>query len=392
MSSVKWQGFLAPAAFVAMAAVTSNGCSSSSSSGSNAGGDGGGAQTTLDAGAGIMPGRHPDASFALDTGTTATPDAASAAGFDGTTGKICQSNADCKGTDPSAPGMNTCSNSYTFRVDTLTVQLWPTPICMLPLSATAGNCNPGPTGSLQFCDSPDPTDPTSPGVCLPASTLPPPLNGICLPACTFDTSGARAKGCNGNNTCVPFTFLLSPSTNQVLGVGFCQGTCQTDADCAALGSTWGCQTDLGFCTQAKKTRTKMLGAQCTDVSPTGGASDNTTGACNCFSNLNATSGYCTSACVVGGLPCPNGGVCDSLEPSTLTFTGGGSNVVLPGPSAPTPGMSGVCMQPCTLSDAGVAGGGAADGGDAGEGGASAGCPAVSSCMTGTAAGPDCQPM
>jgi hypothetical protein len=310
--------------------------------------------------------------------------------FDGTTGKPCVANSDCKGTSADAPGTNVCSNNYTFPVDTLTVQLWPTPLCLAPLPRGTGNCNATGDGSglPQFCDSADPTNVNSPGICLPVPALTPPNDGLCLPACTFDLTGAPAVGCPGHDTCVPMTFLLDNTTNTVVGVGFCQGTCQSDDDCTALGTGWGCQTDLGFCTLAKKTRTKAAGAQCTNASATGAATDSSTGACNCFTNLNSTNGYCTSACVVNGTPCANGGVCDSLEPTNLLFQGPTGTVSVAGPPMQNPGLAGTCMQPCTLADAGAPAAG--DGGD--DAGSSSACPPISSCASGDVAGSDCQPM
>jgi hypothetical protein len=222
-------------------------------------------------------------------------------------------------------------------------------------------------------------------------------NGVCIPTCTFGTDGSAAQGCAGHDTCVPLNFLLDPTSGTVLGVGFCQGTCQTDSDCSALGATFGCQADVGFCTRAKKTRTKALGTACTN-SPPGTASDTQNGACNCFSNLIATAGYCTSSCVVGGTPCPNGWVCEALETPTLTFQGAaadGGDLVIPGPPTQNPGLAGVCMQPCTLADAGGPSGGDASAADAASGDASAAaapCPALASCVAGTLVGPDCQPM
>jgi hypothetical protein len=346
-------------------AGTSEASSDSTATGSDA--------TAIESGVADAPvGRHPDGAVDASVGVDA-----STVPHDGTTGKPCASNADCIGTSPGAPGINVCSSMYSFMFDTQSVQLWPTPVCLVPLPTNTGNCDPGPAGTLQFCDGADPNDLTSPGLCVPVTT--PQTagagNGVCIPSCSFAIDGSPAAGCPGKDTCVPLTFLLDRTSNTALGVGFCQGTCETDADCSALGATFVCQQDIGFCTRAAKVRTKTIGAACTN-SPPGTPSDSTNGACNCFDNLTATTGYCTSACVVGGAPCPNGYVCESLETPTLTFQGAapdGGDLVVPGPPMQTPGLSGVCMAPCPTLDSGS-------------------CPPLSSCVAGTIAGPDCQPM
>ncbi|HZU85381.1 MAG TPA: hypothetical protein VE987_20760 [Polyangiaceae bacterium] len=386
MASRKWKGLLASGMVVGAVAILGNGCSSSSNGGpSDGGGDG-------------SP-THPP--MRLDSGTDAGG-VVSNVTFDGTTGRPCSSNADCKGD----AGTNVCSTSYTFTINAVTVQLWPTPVCLMQLAPGVGNCDPGPPGAMQFCDSADPTDVTSPGICLPATTPQQagPMNGICFPACHFALDGTPPLGCTGKDTCVPLNFLLDTNTGAVTAYGVCQGTCQADADCSALGTGWGCQTDLGFCTRAKKTRSKPIGTPCTNAAAnTTAATDSTSGACNCFALSSLSNAYCTSSCVVGGTPCPNGWVCEAFEPSTVTFSGAaadGGDIVTPGPPMPTQGLSGLCMPPCANPDGGVPEAGpASDGGadgatDGGADGAGAAleCPASSVCTAGTVVGPDCQPM
>jgi hypothetical protein len=401
MSLAKWKGFLASCAFVLTIAVVVDGCSSSSN------GDMGGAADAAQESSHLPPrGRDgaPDVTTAVDSGVDAA-----VAPFDGTTGQQCTSNADCKGTMPGAPGTNVCSNTYNgqFAIGGVNVSIWPTPVCILPLASMTGNCDPGDGTALQFCDSADPNDPTSPGICLPRTFPPTPGqgNGDCYPACTFATDGSPAVGCQGSNACVNFTFLLNINTSAVTGFGFCEGGCQTDADCSKLGAGWGCQTDLSYCTRAKKTRTKAIGTACTN---TGTTSDTTTGACYCpFAGSSTTAFYCTQHCVVGGTPCPTGYVCETFEPASLVYTGigpDGGDLTLPGPVAQGTGLRGFCLASCGGADGGTGDAGAVDSGSDAEGGASTSadsggslqCPPLSTCrapsdMNGTVAGPDCQP-
>ena len=314
--------------------------------------------------------------------------------FDGTSGKPCTSNADCG-------SINVCTNTYSGGGGVLngvpSPQLWPTPVCVVPVPSVpgVGNCNPGPAGFTAFCDSADPVDPTSPGICLPLTTPQQAglTNGLCLPHCTFAPDGSAAAGCPGKDTCVQMGFYFDAVTNAVEGHGFCQGTCQVDADCSALGAGWVCQADDGYCTKTKKARTKPLGATCTNSGPGAtplAASDSETGACNCpLSGTATTSFYCTSTCVVGGVPCANGWVCDTFLPGgPLVFQGagdGGADLTFPEPPRQNPGLAGLCMAPCGKADAGVA-----------QCPGSSTLPPLSTCAAptdanGTLAGPDCLP-
>ncbi|MDP8999186.1 MAG: hypothetical protein M3O46_03645, partial [Myxococcota bacterium] len=427
------------AVIVSALAIVTDGCSSSSSS------DDAGADATGEAS--HPPSRIDGSAFdaGVGPGDSGGGDA-SVPAHDGTSGKQCMSNADCKGTGANAQGINVCSNTYT-RLQTFhgvtTPQFWPTPICMTPLPTAqgVGNCDPGPSGVLQFCDSDDPNSTTSPGICLPLTTPQQagPMNGYCLPACSFALDGSRPTGCPGKDTCTPYTILLSGTTSAVTGFGFCQGTCEVDADCSALGAGWVCQTDEGFCTKTKKVRTKAIGSACTNggngATPLA-TSDSQLGTCNCpFTGATTTAFYCTSACVVGGAACPNGWTCDAFQQSTFTFTGaadGGGDIVLPGPTMQNVGLPGLCMAPCanpdggtpdaagvpdtgagdaTSADTGVADAGAGDAGVAETGSPDAGAgmatgpmqcpgsmnvPPLSTCRVpsdtnGTVAGPDCVP-
>jgi hypothetical protein len=73
---------------------------------------------------------------------------------------------------------------------------------------------------------------------------------------------------------------------------------------------------------------------------------------------------------VGGPPCPNGWICDTGQPLSLSFTMGGTQVPVP---KPTKGMIGTCSPPCM------------------PGGPAAQCPTNSTCVSTSVAGADCQP-
>jgi hypothetical protein len=258
--------------------------------------------------------------------------------YDGTTGKICATDSDCIG--DAGVGINTCSNDYTSTVAGDTGQVLPTSVCLIP--PTSANCDPAPvtdpTGALpHFCDGPD--DPSSPGLCAPIDpTNPTSGQGTCLPKCTFGTNGSAAVGCAGHDACMPSIFAQTTATTAV-GYGFCQGACQRDSDCSDLGTGYVCRTDSGLCTLDRPARTKAIGAACT-------AADYTSGACFCQFDPSTASeaGFCTTTCVVGGVACPAGWVCDPGEPSEIDF-GAGASVILSGPA---PGLVGVCLPSCSI--------------------------------------------
>jgi hypothetical protein len=286
--------------------------------------------------------------------------AASGPGFDGTSGIPCTTSAGCKGAR--GPGINVCSNSLTYSVNAMIVNPLPTPVCMVPpASGGGGNCDPAPPSdpSAQlphFCDGPD--SPASPGICIASSS---PHVGTCSPMCTFFLDGSAPTGCVGKDTCIETQFIALDSNNQLFGWGFCQGSCEQTSDCATLGAGYICQTDTGYCTASPVTRSKQLGQACT-------ANDSTTGACNCLPGTTGQ-GYCTSSCIYGGAPCPMGWVCDTLQSATVHV--GGNALTVP---AENPGISGLCVAPCTAPDGGPAQ-----------------CPATSTCKLGTPIGPDCLP-
>jgi hypothetical protein len=302
---------------------------------------------------------------------------------DGTTGKACAKNTDCIG--DGGAGINKCSSAFAFKFYGVQIQLWASPVCIIPPSAT-GNCDPAPPGdptgaNVHFCDGPD--DPTAPGICLAFNPSAPVAGqGVCYPKCTFGTDGAAATGCVGASACGLINYLLDPTTNAVQGVGFCQSACQNDADCHPLGTTYACQSDLGDCTIKTVARTKHPGDACTTA---GTVNDQTTGACFCDTGA-VMSGFCSSVCTVGGNPCPlPGWVCDTGEPTILDF--GPGAMTFPPLTTQTKGMLGTCTPACTPADAGATA--PSDGGA--DGGPLPACPGMVTCQTTTIAGPDCQP-
>jgi hypothetical protein len=362
MSVRKAFGGTVAAALLGALAGMGNGCSG--------GGDSGAGPGPSDAAAEMTVIKHLDAAMI----EAAPPEEASAeAGAPGTTGKPCAGDMDCNG--------NACSSDYAAKVTGVTVQLWPTPLCIVPIpvgSATIANCDPAPptdpTGNLiHFCDGPD--DPSAPGICLPNTTPATAMDGLCLPKCTFGLDGSKASGCPGTDACVPYTFELDSMTNVVSGFGFCQGLCIKDADCSALGTSYKCQTDIGFCTMTTVTRGVAdsggaVGSSCTKAT-------GDTGLCNCEYNITTNNGYCTQACLVGDTtnPCPAGYVCDDGFGGDVNFGDAGDFKLL----KQTLGSAGLCLATCSVPDAGVG----ADGG--------AQCPPFGNCSSSTLVGPDCIP-
>jgi hypothetical protein len=320
-------------------------------------------------------------------GSDGGEDGAAEAGLpaDGTSGIPCTSDAQCVG--DSGAGINRCSNRFAVTIGTQQVSPWPTPICIVP-PTMAGNCNPAPptdpAGNYpHYCDGPD--LPSSPGVCVPDPNT---GLGTCYPKCTYGPDATAATGCAGHDTCSPQFFV--GSRGQVSFVGFCFGTCEKDSDCSAFGRTSFCQLDIGGCSTRKVIRPKPPGTPCT-------MADNTSGACDCLISVATGFGYCTTSCVVGGVPCPSGFQCDNQQSPTVTLqdqstgvvtaeaarTQGACFVLCPGSGDAGPGVPVDAAPP---SDAGASEAGAVD--------ASAGplmCPTNSTCTSMTLAGPECMP-
>jgi hypothetical protein len=269
------------------------------------------------------------------------------------TGKPCTTDADCH--SPGGPGTDACSNDPAFlqTVTGISVQNWPTPICLKPLPpAGQGNCDPAPLASdpngenVHFCDGPDVS--TSPGICVPLDLMNPQTNqGICYPKCTFGTDSTPAVGCVGHDACVFAAYEDELVDGVPQGFGYCQGSCQEDSDCAALdtdASTSLCQKDLGFCTTQLRANSSAIGDPCNAATPC---------ACLLSGSDPASTGYCSTACVIGGLACPAGWVCDTGQWSTIAFQGTSTTYPV---AAPAQGLVGTCALACTseVADSGAA--------------------------------------
>jgi len=266
--------------------------------------------------------------------------------YDGTTGKMCHSNADCR--PAGGPGVAVCSSVAFTRGP-----LFPTAVCILP------TCDPKTDGEVHYCDGPD--APTSPGACTPTTSPPQAGMGVCLPKCTFGSAGQAPQGCQGNDVCHLMGWTVD-SNDLVTGVGYCMGGCVTDGDCP---SSTHCQQDEGLCVNALTARTKTLGESCT-------AADGASGACDCVVDPATGMGYCSQFCIVAGnATCPGGYSCDALEPTMVTDPAEASVV---GFTLQNSNIGGSCL-------AGCPGGKIADGGA---------CPS-STCDSSHAAGPTCVP-
>ena len=302
---------------------------------------------------------HPDGAQLQDSSgvgnvrDTGGAESSSGSTFDGTTGQLCVSTADCKSVN--GPGINRCSVSGYFAGGPID----PSPVCLSP-----DPCDLGDGSTIQFCDSANPADPNSPGVCLPTQQGATGLNGQCFPKCVIPSDGTPPQGCQGKNAC-NFFASSHDNNNQPLAIGFCVGGCTADTDCPT-GSK--CQKDEGTCLTTLKTPTKQLGQTCS-------ASDvgSTQYGCNCFTNQTTSLGYCSQACIVGPSspqPCPAGFLCDSQLPAQIT---GANDAAVPGFTQQNDGLAGLCLQACSPGDAGLS------------------CPATASCSTQDTAGADCIP-
>jgi hypothetical protein len=274
--------------------------------------------------------------------------------------------ADCD--TPTGPGVHVCSNDVIYG----DAAVFPKPVCVLP-----GECDPlaNGTGQLAFCDG-DPTDPASPGVCVPNTNPPESGKGTCFPQCNFKTDGSAATGCVGKDVCQTDGFGTDSSGNP-LGIGYCYGGCATDSDCSAAGANAAmaadraqlCDTLYGICTATVTPPTLAIGAGCN--------SSVTTSTCDCIANANNNLGFCSTFCKQGGSECPSGWTCDLSLPTTLTNS---MDATVAGWTQDNPGMGGFCTPSCNV------GTGMATGTDSGV------CPANTSCQAGDVDGPDCLPL
>ncbi len=317
MSFMNWKGRLASGVLVLGAVALGGACSSSS-------GDNSGAPDASPEAQHITVLRG-DAS--PETGTTTTTDAGP--GY-GTTGQACTTTADC--------AQNQCSNDMFFTNGPID----PTPVCLEPMFCDLGTD----PGFLQFCDSADPTDPNSPGVCLPLGSMTTGVAGECFPKCLVPDDGSLPVGCQGLDACQIVAFGTD-QTGAPLGLGVCFGGCSKDADCPT-GSQ--CQADEGLCKTTVSTASKTIGQACSTAD---GA--DATFACNCNANQTTGLGFCSSFCIVGAnspSPCPTGYVCDGDLPTTLTDATGATT---PGFTQQNAGLAGLCLPKCTMSPTDAAG-------------------------------------
>jgi hypothetical protein len=229
--------------------------------------------------------------------------------YDGTTGKPCTTDADCRSAD--GPEVARCSSSV-FAPD----EYYPTPVCILPTCSPVSDST-----SVHYCDGPD--EASSPGMCVPAGMA---GAGQCLPKCAFDTSGDAPTGCQGKDTC--FAYNSGPEA----GYGYCWAGCTQDSDCE---SGQHCQADRGTCLAAVVPPTKTVGQACTQT-------DEDDDVCYCIYGGASETGYCTSFCIVGDAStCPGGFVCGADEDRASGY------------SMQNTGMAGRCHYQCSTTDGGL---------------------------------------
>jgi hypothetical protein len=217
----------------------------------------------------------------VDTGSTAT------------TGDLCKTDAEC---DKDGTGAHKCTIDLSPGYGNFD----PSPVCV------ELGCDPGDGTSVVPCDA-------DRGVCLNGGST-----GICLPACTFDASGAPAKGCAGNDACNVYTL-----TSATEGIGYCFGGCTPAITCVGGNK---CQVESGYCVEKPVKYTKGLGDACTDK-------DAMANRCNCLYPTTTNKGFCSAFCRVGTTKCDAGFVCTAFLSASFGKT-------------PTD-MGGWCAKPCT---------------------------------------------
>ena len=245
----------------------------------------------------------------------------SGGGYDGTTGKVCTSDADC--VPDGGPSINTCSIDYSgmFTIGTVPVALFATPVCMIPPSnsSTQGNCDPVPggvdDGLPHFCDGPDNPAAPGPGICLPFDqNNPQPGQGTCYPYARSRSTARSRPDVRARTRVFRSPSSAASRTGQSPDTASATAAASKTPTAASWEPASCCQTDIGFCTMSKLTRTKAIGVACTASTATSttvtATDDETTGACSCDADPTTGAGFCSSACIVGGLPCPNGWTCD----------------------------------------------------------------------------------
>jgi hypothetical protein len=311
--------------------ASSGGVGSSSTSSGSSGSSGIGSSSSSGVGSGSGP---------IDAGSGRTS-------YDGTEGKACATDSDCH--SPTGPGTNKCTSDGFFAPDGVST-IYPTAVCL-----NLANCDPGDGTTAVYCDG-DPTNPSSPGVCLSLGAGPGGALGLCLPQCNFKQDGSAATGCHGKDACHTTGFYRTDAAGATIGIGYCLGGCDVDADCAAGQH---CQADQGFCVKTLA-MDQAAGTSCDRSSAPL--------ACKCIAPSSGL-GYCAQFCVVGRDECTTGTVCEASLPTSLVGAGDAS---VGGWTTQNPGLGGWCAPTCT-----------------GTGGTCA--YPNSTCQTGTVAGPDCQP-
>ncbi len=300
----------------ALAMIVGCGSSSSPATKGDAGTTDSGHTTTTsggsDSGATITP-VDSGTSGGSDTGSTETGPT-----DNGTSGNACTTDAMC---DPQGLGTSVCTST---KVLFSGGSLFPHGECL-----DQRNCTPSST-NIAYCDN-------NTGVCLATDNTG--TKGICLGACSFDDSGMAPTGCTASgNVCSPYGFG-SDMTGKPIGVGFCFGGCQSDADCKVAGEK--CDMSDLLCKKAAniKTATAALGTTCD-------GSSGATYVCNCAATSAApTMGVCVTSCIVGGTTmCPSGFTCDPTLPTTLTSSTGMSSA---GFTKIPMGLEGSCVKNCT---------------------------------------------
>ena len=220
-----------------------------------------------------------------DTGTTpdVTPaDAPTDGPSTATTGDPCKTDATC---DKDGTGTHKCTIDLSPGYGNFD----PTPVCVQL------GCDPGDGSSVVPCDG-------DRGVCLNGGST-----GLCLPACTFDNSGAPAKGCAGGDACNVYT--LTSATD---GIGYCFGGCTAPGSSSPESCVGGnkCQLETGYCVEKPVKYSKAVGDACTDA-------DAMANRCNCLYPTTTNKGYCSEFCRVGTTTCDAGFVCTAFLPASF---------------------------------------------------------------------------
>lgn len=259
---------------------------------------------------------------------------------EGTVGKECKADTDCN--VAGAKNDNICTLGAAADGD-----LYGSPVC-IQLACKQGG---GGTFADLFCDD-------GAGLCVTSGST---LNGVCLPACGFDSASVTSK-CNGGNKCL-FEYYGTTSEMKVVGVGYCEASCVTDADCKGTAGQK-CQTETGTCKNADKITTypRIPGEACNASA--------STPECFCIpvggTGVNKDKGVCTKSCITGA---GGNAVCGAAGDGGATGDGGTGDTAGWTCTAQMPlkddmgvaaftgqpdELKGICAKPCLDVDADVA--------------------------------------